>query len=290
MHEHSDGYQNQKADWVQYRPLTGWLMFSTSDFNAKSIKKYFEVIEYSLEKYLKGDDNSPDIFYSAMNYMAEIIKNNIYNLKRQTDNELHASPSYNNLIACSSGLSSMIQFIINKANVFPEAKEFKKNAYSYHNNDKNIYGALANGIYEAIEAFSIHHIGYESIRFLLLEIYPYPEDSISQPIKSIQERLDILLENKIEQNLTRLLYPAVTASLIYFFGLCEPENAKLKIHKFLLTELKGKFIRAHSSIPEVALDMLPTDTTYNAAERKLIRKHSIRWIRNKETEELNLSE
>jgi hypothetical protein len=273
----------------QYRPLSKFLMFSTSDFNDKAIKKYFEIIKFSLESYLNEGDSFPDIFYAALHNISEIIKDNIYNLKQQPDSEFRSSSSYQNLIACSVGMISIVHFIKNKTTLFPQPNDIQKENYSYHDNDKSIHGALANGIYNAIETFAMHHSQYESIRLLLLEIYPYSQQT-SNLLKAIQERLDILLEEKIEENLGKLLYPAVTAALIYSFGLCEPNDAKISIQIALMTALKKKFIRAHTSIPEVTLDMLPNDTVFASDTKKLIRKHPLRWVRRKEIEELALEE
>lgn len=272
----------------QYRPLSRWQMFNTSDFDAKAIKKYFEIIEFSLESYLKEDDSLPDVFFAAFYNISDIIRKNIFDLKQYPREDISSLLPHKNLITCSIGMLSVVHFVNDKANLFPDPAKIQEGKYSYHDNDKNIFGALTYGIYKAIEAFAMHHSEYEAIRLLLLEIYP--EHHGSKPLKAIQERLDILLKEKMEENLGNLRYPAVTAALIYSFGLCEPRDAKISIQQVLMTELKKKFIRAHASIPEVALDMLPSDTVFESDTKKLIRKHPLRWIRRKEIEELALEE
>lgn len=270
-----------------YRPLSRWLMFSASDFNAKTIEKYFETLKFALESSLEDGDDLPDIFFAALHNISEVIKNNISNLKQKSDNEIHSSLSCNNLIACSSGVLSLIHFIGVKTELFPLAVEINEDGYSYYKNDNNIYGAIAIGICKVIESFAMHPSRYECIRLILLEIYLFAS---SEPIKSIQNRMDILIKQKIENNLDKQLYPPVTASLIYTFGLSEPENSQIYIKEHLMIQLKKKFIRGYSCIPEVALDMLPNDTVFDPALKKLIRKPVPQWIRNKELQELNLEE
>jgi len=91
-------------------------------------------------------------------------------------------------------------------------------------------------------------------------------------------------------NLNKLFYPPVTASLIYAFGLCEPKDASLEIHKILLQELKQKYLRTYEASSEIALDMLPKDTEIDVLSKKLIRKHPLQWIRDKSLQELSLDD
>lgn len=197
-----------------------------------------------LDSYLKESDNWPDIFWSALNTVCEIIVHNIYLLPKCVDKDMRFSQPYDNLSVCCSGAISLVNFITSNYEKFPSAKNVQFESYSYLKNDRNIYGAIADGIYRIIESSSMNRSMYESIRLLLITIYPYPHNNIPHVLLSIQERLNILLENKVEENLTNLLYPSVTASLIYAFGLCEPDKAIFPIHKTLLLQLKQKYWRA----------------------------------------------
>jgi hypothetical protein len=315
----------------EYRPLSISPILNEADFNAESIKKYFEIIEFSLNAYLEKGDSFPDIFYSALHTIPEIIKKNIANLERYSDKELRFSSPYSNLISCSTGTLSLIHFINTNAHKFPLPNKLVSENYNYFDNDRNIYGAITSGLYETIAALSTSNHTYESTRILLFEIYsdynltileeliltydkicssieaiainsttiPFTLsllhdtldalENLMPPLEAIQVRLNVLLENKIKQNLDRLLYPAITARLIYTFGLCEPEKANIPIHKILLNELKQKYLRTYDSNPTLALDMLPMDTEIDVSLKKLTRKHPLRWIRYKKIEELILT-
>ncbi|CAM4417092.1 MAG: hypothetical protein LEGION0403_FIIPPAGN_02704 [Legionella sp.] len=48
-----------------YLPLSAPFANKKSSFNSQGINKYFEIIEFTLERYLRGYDNTPDVFFSA---------------------------------------------------------------------------------------------------------------------------------------------------------------------------------------------------------------------------------
>lgn len=269
----------------EYRPLSKPFLHSKPFMNAQGINKYFEVIEYTLDQYLaEKRDNSPDIFSSAFHVIKEVIENNILNL---SDAEVHSSDSADNILACSTGISFLISFLRNKFNDFPLAPDITKENYSYFN-DRNIYGAIAVGIFDVIEQLARKEYLFENIRLLLVKIYIISIEDNSPFIKALRSRLDILLSNKIEDNLVKAYYPAVTASLIYSFGLSEPEQAKVEIEKKLLVELKKNYLRLYTSRPKIALDMIPQDTELDIKSHKLVRKHPIQWIRDNKVQELIL--
>lgn len=271
-----------------YHPLSRFSLSNISEFDAKCIDKYFEIIEYSLKIYLNGHDNSPTIFSSALDVVVEIIRKNICFLAHKSDKDIHLTDPYNNVITCSVGLSSLIHFIQSNDQEFPKANEVIDEGYSFFKNDRNIHGAIAHGVYDVIELLSTNEYFFESIRILLVEIYQISSGDDSPPLLALQERLNTLLSNKINDNLTKLYYPAVTASLIYAFGLCEPEKSNVLIQKVLLTELKQKYLSAYESNSEIALDMLPKDTEVDVSLKKLIRKHPFQWLRYKTLQELSL--
>lgn len=268
------------------RPLSLLSASEAMMFDQESIKKFFEVLKFSLEKYLEEKDENEksrfsDTLYAALMFVKKIIESSVEKLNNDK------SQSEKNLLCCATSLHSLMEFINAKENLFPDATQIDKEKYSYHT-DKSIYGALASGIYEAIETLSRDRSQYDNIRYILSEIYPLFDSQRSKPLKAIQERLDVLLEEKIRDNLTNLRYPAVTASLIVAFDLCEPQNAKFLIHKYLMTSLKKSFLKAYSCDAEKARDMIPSDTECDIDSKKLIRKHHIRWKLRKETEELVL--
>jgi len=90
-------------------------------------------------------------------------------------------------------------------------------------------------------------------------------------MKNIQMRLDVLFKTTIKDNVINLFYPPTTATLIYTFGLLEPEKTKLPLHQHLMKMLKSEFKKAFDKNQVIALDMLPTDTHYDKNNNKLIR-------------------
>ncbi len=275
----------------RYSPLSGWRLYCDPEVNSKAIKKYFEVIEHALQSYLenyseKGDIH-PAVFLNAMNEVGDIIKNSSIRLRDVPDGNVYALPDYKILTECSLGVGSLITFVRTKGNLLPVAPDILKKDYSFFKNDNNIYGALANGIFESIKNLSICTRVRESVRLLLHEIF---FNDIYNPdlFQPIAERIELLLIEKMDQKLTSGFYPAVTANLIYWLGLCEPDKAVNALHRTLLSKLKSSFIKLHTEKPKTALDMLPADTIYDATSKKLIRKHDVRWERYGKTEELQL--
>lgn len=270
----------------KYYPLSRWYVINNKNLNSRSIKKYHEIIIFSLEKYIHYQDDSPHIFLSALENISSIINSNLCSLEKYDDKKRRFSLPATNLTACLSGVISLIHFIALKIDLFPQTNAIETKNYSFYKNDRTIYGALANGIYQIIESFSKDSHDYDRIHLLIMEIYNTSKKS--NTLKAIQDRLTILLKRKIQENLNELLYPSVTACLIYSFGLCEPEKTPLEIHQFLLMELKKNFIAAYNANPNIAIDMIPDDTEYDHISKKLIRKDPRRWIRNKTAEELKL--
>jgi hypothetical protein len=255
-------------------------MCNEDKLNHKSIKKYFEIIKFSLENYIAHEDDNPDIFSASFNMIAEIIKKNL-------NNEITTAKTNKNINACSVGMDILVNFILQKSSLFPAAKPIVKDNYSYYDNDRNIYGALSLGVYETIEMLSMDEKEFEGVRLLLLKIYAFKLYKDNPVLIAIQERLTLLLDKKIDEDLKER-YPAVIASLIYSLSLCEPEKTEIPIHKILLTKLKTKFLALYIASPDIALDMLPSDTTLDVENKRLIRKHPVRWKLHKKTKELEL--
>jgi hypothetical protein len=316
----------------EYRPLSGWFLYSKDNFSTEAIKKYSDIIEFSLGVYLDTlndmlysflfyentilelqpfnettirslrviesrlkaclteHNDLSTIFYLALDTVGDIIEKNIYSLGQYSENEFRFSKPYQSLIACSSGVLSLIHFILQNAQKFPVGMKPQYKKYNYFDNDKNIFGSLANGIYKVIERLSTSDHAYESVRLLLMETYILSLSSTSIPLKSIRCRLSILIKDKINDNLSNLHYPAISARLIYTFGLCEPDKTKYTIHKNLLKKLKKNYLRIYKSNQEIALDMIPKDTEVDSSRKKLIRKHPVQWVRNKSLQELTLEE
>ena len=273
----------------RYSPLSGWKLFCEPGVNPKAIKKYFEVVEYALQSYLEKGDKHPTMFFAVMNEISEIIGDSSNHLRGVPDDNTHALSDYKILTECFLGLSSLIRFIRTNSTLFPVAPNIVKEGYSYFKNDNNIYGALSGGIFEAIEKLSISTCKQEAVRLLLIEIF-FESLYSPDPLQPFAERIELLLIEKIDQNLINGYYPAVTANLIYALGLCEPDKAINTLHKELLNKLKSSFIKLHTTKPKIALDMLPTDTSFDAGSKKLVRKHHIRFERNGEIEELMLED
>ncbi len=282
-------FNNRNFLISDYRPLSLWVMGETSQANNLFIEKYFEVIKLSLKCYLEEkNDSNPEVIWAALHNIAEIIKHNNYLLPKDSVQAIAPCDALDTLRACSTQVSFFVNFLMENEKLFPPANSVENiSNYSFLNNDKTIYGALADGLYQILEGFSINQHDHGTIRLLMFKIYR-PIRKESKIAIAICERLDFLLKEKITDNLTRLLYPAITASLIYAYGLCEPEKAQPGIHQYLMTVLKKEFANAYASNSDLALDMLPKDTEYNPETLTLIQKNSFRYRRYKEIKSLKL--
>ncbi|KTC76196.1 hypothetical protein Lbir_0265 [Legionella birminghamensis] len=270
----------------EFRPLSK-PFFNQFFLTHQGINKYSEVLEYVMELCLIEGVNEPDIVHSALKVIKNNIDHNIIKLTDISSTEIHLSEPYNIIQSCSFTIDIFVHFLQQNGSKFPPAPNIENEDYSYFKNDRNIHGAIANGIYSVIEQLSRMDYFFENIRILLVHIFIISMN-INPTIEALRTRLITLLNNKIEANLIKAYYPAVTAALIYSFGLCEPEQATDEIHKKLLVQLKKNYLRLHMSRPIIALDMLPKDTELNEKSRKLIRKHPIEWIRDNKVQELRL--
>lgn len=253
-----------------YEPLSSWLINSSEKINSLVIKKYFEVIGISLICYLeKKTDLKPEIIFIALKEVADLLIS-------KKDNEIKM---------VKSCLMSLLELINdeNFKNILPNSS----NIITEESLSKicTIYDAFALALYKIIEAFSKVK-DYEAIKWLLIKIYLLELDS--KVFKLIAERLDLKLIKKIKENLTQHYYPAVTAGIIYSFGLCEPEESNIPIHKLALELLKKEFIKFYQSRPKIAQDMLPDGVSYDEENDLLIRKGPL-YFRHKNIEKLTLN-
>jgi hypothetical protein len=252
------------------------------------VSKYFEILKYSLEVYLKDGDKKPDIFYLALHNISDNIGRDVYSLRDYHENEIDYSQAYRKIGAYYSGILSLIDYVNAKPDFFPYEIRFESENYSY-TSDHNIFGALADGIYRAIQVLSRKPSLYEMERRLLAEIY-LMWDRGSMALRSIQDRLDILLSEEIGGRLRDKLYSTLSAGLIYSFGLYEPEKARCNIHKLLLNALKKNYIKKHSLNPDAAQKMLPMDTKFDKVSKKLIRIDPNQWFEDQRVQELTLEQ
>ncbi len=125
---------------------------------------------------------------------------------------------------------------------------------------------------------------------MLVRLYRGHRTEVSSVLLGIQKRLDFLLEREIVANLTESYYSSVTASLIYSFGLCEPDEAIIPIHKILLENLKKYYLPMFKLYEKIALSLLPPDTKIDPEAKKLVRKDPTKWHRDKTSDELSLDD
>ncbi|USQ12966.1 hypothetical protein J2N86_09655 [Legionella lytica] len=265
----------------QYRPLSAPFLNKESSFNSKGVNKYFEIIKFTIERYLSGYDDNPDVFFSALDVITEVITTNINHLINISDEDNSLSDAYCTIKACGFGMNRLISMLATSKIKMPIAPQISVKNYSYFKNDKTIYDAIAIGIFNVMEQLSRQENYFENIRLLIVNIYKLSLGKKSYFLKVLRPRLNLLLCEKIEHNLIDASYPPISAALIYSLSLCEPNKAKLKIHKKLLLELKKNYIQLYSSKREIALDMIPKDTTINVKTRKLIRRDYMRWTWHK---------
>lgn len=273
----------------QYQPLSCITELNNKLVDSKAVEKYFEMFIFSFETYLNDGDKNPDIIYSALNNIAQMISIYCSALNRSTEKELPYSSHDKNISAYCTGVFIFIASIIRNENKFPSESNVLNDDYDYFKNDHNIFGAIAHGIYDIIESFSIKPCQFESARLILINLYLSHRHN-SAILIAIQNRLDIYLRKTITNNLKEVNLIPVTACLIYTFGLREPNKATIPIHKALLVELKKNYLGMYQSNTDIALDMLPGDTEIDISRNKLVRKEPYRWRRNKAIEELILDE
>ncbi len=152
-----------------YQPLSIWKFSDKDSVGAIEIKKYFELVNSALATYMdKNEDTKPQIFFSALTNIAEIITNNNYRTNMLSENRTYDSPQQKNLLACFLGVSNLITTIAKHSTNFQvEEKSIKKSKFDFLHEDRTLYGALAYGIYKIIEQFSTKEYNNDSIKLLV---------------------------------------------------------------------------------------------------------------------------
>jgi len=87
----------------------------------------------------------------------------------------------------------------------------------------------------------------------------FPHSESSEALRCIQDRISLLMEQKIKQNIIddKHYAPWISKSLIYAYSICEPENSTNSVHEFLMTALKCHYLKFYKLYPSQALKILP---------------------------------
>ncbi len=145
--------------------------------------------------------------------------------------------------------------------------------------DSSFYGFLAKGIYDFFERLSSMISKGHDVRTLAigiwLDIFTVSEGLETPFIKEIQKRLQLLLFDKVKQNLNDQYYPPITALLIDILGLYEQEapqdnRGAVRFRGEFFDHLRNNFEASARKNKKKALDMLPKNVEYDQRKGQLI--------------------
>lgn len=295
-------FENVNFVTSNYRPLQLFDFYPSENITDWQIEKYSEALLIALKAYLKnGNRHDASVFYPPLEKIADIVSSNLmwntYDDTEQFNTTKIYDPSSRCLHKCLSILASIISFIggycpKNQREIlklFPEDNDVlgedtaDKTSISIKTqmlSDKpSIYDILAIGLYDVIEAFSRCRRGQKLLCTVLKDLYlEDTKDKLTKSKIAISKRLHLLFMGKVRENLhiERPYYPAVTASLIYAFGLVEPEKIKAEDYRReliigIMLLLKKNFKQIYARNKNLALDMLPKNTRYDEEKNQLIR-------------------
>lgn len=240
------------------------------NINDNQLRQYFRILIQVLGRLLRtGESNFfREYFLVLHSDISKIIENNNGRLEVNDPRNFFSIPG-RILNECCTGIILLIKTINNQARNLPIENDtnFDQDNYNFFV-DKTIYGALANGIFRAIEIFSNNSFNSEIVRQILLSTYgSIPETHV---MISIRRRFNILLENKIRENIMDRFGPAIIPNLIYTFDLPR-EDSRFPFQRLLFQMLTNNFVILEEQSPQFALDLLPNDTVYVRETGQLIR-------------------
>lgn len=264
-------------------PLRAWRRWNDESLEPWMIKKYTEALNVATEAHIvqgwrKGYHHGLSQGFDELTGLGHIVWSQAVKLdKLQDDDEIVDSLPWKNLFAIECGLDKTVGILQEHENDIPEDKLNEENYDKFK--DLSIYAVIAYAIFGFFENLSVCHSKDETVRALAItlwmDIYPVSKGEESKAIIEIQKRLNIHLFKKIEDNLTKLHYPALTRLLLNIIGVQKPSlkiksKGSVKFETEFFKLIKELYESAYKKDAKKAKDMLPDKTKYNKAKGQLI--------------------
>ena len=263
-----------------FRPFQAWEYLDEDDIKTWQIKKYCETINVSLNAYFYSKGNHfafPAALFSAYTQLEHIALSEIIIFDKIPELNAYSSPPFKKLSIIQKGLKNAVKLVEKNYSKLPEYELIEENYDVFK--DNSIYGIIAHAIYEYFNNIASIHSQDEAVRdlaiILWMDVYPVSKNLESKPIKEIQNRLTIHILNKVEENLLKLYYPAITRLLINLIGLypvkeTKEDYGKITFKKKFIELLCNNFENAFKINSKIALNMIPSNTKYIEKKGQLV--------------------
>lgn len=265
-----------------YRPLQAWDYWRDDNLEPWKVKKYVQCLNIAIKSYFSSrirDFGYPAALFSAYDVCEHISMIESIKLDKANEDEIYNVTAFNNLMEVSKGLEESISIVNKYEGLIPQCEIEEKNYNKYK--DFSIYGVIANGIYGFYKSLSIARQHDTAVRMiaigLWLKIYPVSDELETIAIKEIQKRLNLHLIRKVEENLEKLYYPAITRLLISILGLWiqeykEEKKGELFFKDKFIELIKKHYKKAEDQDSQKAKDMIPDSVSYDKEGGRLIQK------------------
>ena len=262
-----------------FRPLQGWKTYNLKSVNSRQIGKYGDLIQCALEAYLTtGDFGQAMALQSAYRELSRLSHRPAWALREIEERDVGNSEHLAVLGEIARALEHAVREVVEHEASIPVQTVGTTEAEL--GRDYSVYNAIARGVYDLLEGASmaLRHdfVIRTSVISLWLEVFPGSDSEDSKARRSIRERLEVYLKEKVAENLapTGHGYPAVTRLLLSIYGLYrsaggETQGPYERFASWLLPEIADKYTTLAAGDARMAKDILPENIGFVADRNEL---------------------
>ncbi|MBN23112.1 MAG: hypothetical protein CL678_17640 [Bdellovibrionaceae bacterium] len=271
-----------------FLPLSFWSPTLIKNIDEETFESFAKMFLLMIDAYFSAGRFYEHSFsiYSPGKTLVEYPKHNIYRIDDYPDSDIGECLGYKYLWVSERTLVKIIDKMLEVENLREES--FIKYCNEVDKkNDHSIFKLIAEWSYEIFESAAHTRKHDEQLRFLVIDLWMkiYPIGESTEIHSQIQNRLEPLILEKVNENLEKGYYPALSRVMISIFGLYIPEKTKQsreavfcrKFYKYF----REHFLELYEKDQEKALDMLPANTTFDSDNLVLIQKNPWRKTERK---------
>jgi hypothetical protein len=264
-----------------FRPLQGWKTYKLKSVTSRQVGKYGDLIHCALEAYLTtGDFGQAMALQSAYQELSRLSHRPAWALREIEERDVGNSGHLLVLGEIARAFEHAVREVVEREASIPVRTVGTTD--SELRRDYSVYNAIARGVYDLLEGASmaLRHdfVIRSSVISLWLEVFPGSDSQDSKARRSIRERLEVYLKEKVAENLapTGHGYPAVARLLLSIYGLYRSAGEETpgpyeRFASWLLPEVADKYTTLAAGDARMAKDILPEDVAFTADRNELVK-------------------
>lgn len=265
-----------------YRPLQALCYWRRDRLSEQTFDVYRDVLLVALRGYFKAARfyETPSAIHAAFDVLVHHCTTFVIDLEKLPKDSF-SSEIFSALHRVNDAFRRIFRIIREYEDNLPEYPQ--PTTCDELHRDTSLYSALAEAAFNCLSRLSSDRNHDDFIRQialqLWLEIYPVSQKEESKAIAEIQTRFEILLFQKIHENLDRehFCYPMVIRLVINILGICQPERqapGDSRVRQAVMDILKSKVSQVATFEHRID-EILPDGYKYDSRRKRII--FTSRW-------------